>query len=48
MTLLNQWKKDDDNVIDLLNEMMKKIDALTASKEVTQFDQGKQILLEVS
>lgn len=47
-TLLNEWKKDDNNVIDLLNEMMKKIDALTASKEVTQFDQGKQILLEGS
>jgi len=39
-TLLNEWKKDDNNVIDLLNKMMKKIDALTASKEVTQFDQG--------
>ena len=46
MALLNQWKKDEDNVKDLLHEMMKKIDALTASKEVTHFDQGK-ILLEV-
>lgn len=45
MALLNQWKKDEDNVKDLLNEMIKKIDALTASKEVTHSDQGK-ILLE--
>ena len=45
MALLNQWKKDEDNVKDLLNEVIKKIDALTASKEVTQSDQGK-ILLE--
>ena len=45
--LLNQWKKDEDNVKDLLNEMMKKIDSLTASKELaTHFDQGK-ILSEV-
>lgn len=32
MDLLNQWKKDDDNVKDLLNEMIKKIDALAAGK----------------
>lgn len=44
MVLLNQWKKDEDNVIDLLNEMIKKIDALAASKEVTHSDQGKIFL----
>lgn len=44
MDLLNQWKKDDDNVKDLLNEMIKKIDALAASKEVTHSDQGKIFL----
>ena len=46
MAFLKQWKKDEDNVKDLLHEIMKKIDAMTASKEVTYSDQGK-ILFEV-
>ena len=33
--LLSQWKKDEDNIKEQLNEIMKKLDALAASKEIT-------------
>ncbi|KAL9954857.1 hypothetical protein ACROYT_G042442 [Oculina patagonica] len=33
--LLSQWKKDEDNVKEQLNVIIKKLDVLTASKEVT-------------
>ena len=33
--LLSQWKKDEDNLKDQLSEIMKKLDALAAVKEIT-------------
>ena len=39
MELLSQWKKDEDNTKDQLNEIMKKLDVLVTPKEV--IDQGK-------
>ncbi len=42
--LLSQWKKDENNIKEQLSEIMKKLDVLTASKEVT--DPGK-ILFQV-
>ena len=39
MELLSQWKKDEDNIKDKLDELMKKVDVLVTSKEV--IDQGK-------
>ena len=34
MELLNEWKKDEDNIKDQLDEIMKKLDALAPAKEV--------------
>ena len=34
--LLSQWKKDEDNIKDQLNEIMKRLDGLTSSKEITE------------
>ena len=39
MELLSQWKKDENNIKDQLDEIKKRLDALTASKEVA--DEGK-------
>ena len=41
--LLSQWKKDDDNIKEKLNEIIKRLDVLTASKEVT--DHGRILLI---
>ena len=38
MELLSQWKKDENNIKDQLDEIKKRLDVLTASKETT--DQG--------
>ena len=34
MELLSEWKKDEDNIKDQLDEIMKKMDALAPAKEV--------------
>ena len=34
MELLSEWKKDEDNIKDQLDEIMKKLDALAPAKEV--------------
>ena len=34
MKLLSEWKKDEDNIKDQLDEIMKKLDALAPAKEV--------------
>ena len=39
MELLGEWKKDEDNIKDQLNEIKMRLDLLTASKEAT--DLGK-------
>ena len=34
MELLSEWKKDEDNIKDQLDEIMKKLDAMAPAKEV--------------